>query len=269
MNKKMTTHLIKLTQECLERYWQHDYQYTLSHCSENVVWIGATMNQFMRGFDTVSKDFIMVDKELKKCHLSAQEFIIAHNDTKSCSICGRYLVTTDATEDIFLQVQQRCTFIWKLEENEPKIQCINVSNPMGELYLKEDEQFPNWLGKKALQHLNEAISLSTKQKRFSIADKDGSTLFLHENEVEYVQANNHSTILHLLNGQKEVSLLFADFMKKYGSSLVSVHRSYAVNPMYVVRMENNKIFMQSGDILPVPEKKISETREMLKNIIET
>lgn len=268
MNKEMTNRLIELTQECLERYWQHDYQYVLSYCSADVGWIGATQSQFMQGIEAVTADFANTDREIKRCHLNNQEFFIAHNDVKSCSVCGRYLVTTDEGEDVFLQVQQRCTFIWKMEKDKPKIQCINVSNPMGELTLNEGEQFPNWLGVRTLNYLSETIALSKKQNRFAIMDKEGGMYFVYENEIEYVQADGHDIELHLMDKVRKMHLRFSEFVETYGSQLVLVHRSYAVNPLYIVSIVERKITMQSGAVIPIPEKKLIEVKEILKKRIE-
>lgn len=268
MNKKTSNKLLELTQECLVRYWQHDYEYVLGFCSGNVTWIGATGEQFMRGIDAVRDNFAAVDKEIKKCHLNHQEFFIAHDDIKSCSVCGRYLVTTDAGEDCFLQVQQRCQFIWMLEKGEPKIQSIYVSNPMGELHLNEGEKFPNWLGQRSLQYLNETIALAKEQKRFTIIDTKGVTHFLYENEVEYIKAEGHNVILHLQDEKLKIYLRFSAFMEKYGENLVQVHRCYAVNPMYVVCIMENKMIMQSGEVISIPVKRIAELRESLKAAVE-
>lgn len=264
MNKKISKELLELTQECLMRYWQHDYEYVLGFCSKNVTWIGSTEEQFMRGIDAVRADFAAVDREIKSCHLNHQEFFIAHIDTKSCSVCGRYLVTTDAGEDSFLQVQQRCQFVWMMENGEPKIQSIYVSNPMGELYLNDGEQFPNWLGKRTLQYVKESIALAKEQKRFAITDVMGVTHFLCENEVEHIKADGHNVILYIKGKETKFYLRFSDYMEKHGNSLVQVHRCYAVNPMYVVQMENNKITMQSGTVIAIPVKRIAALRERIK-----
>ena len=127
---------MRLTQECLTRYWQLDIDYIISLCDEDVVWIGALQSEF-----TVGKDAFIGGsdrcKKLKPCHLVSQEYVVAQNAGTACTIAGRYLVTTDETVEYFLQAQQRCTFTWEMVEGDLKIKAAHVSNPIGELKSKK------------------------------------------------------------------------------------------------------------------------------------
>lgn len=114
MNKKMVQKLVDLTRECLARYWQLDAEYILSFCSPDVFWIGAIQSQFIEGFEACAEDLRRSVTEIKPCHLQQQEFFVAQNTGNACTIVGKYLVTTDETEEYFLQVQQRCTMTWEL-----------------------------------------------------------------------------------------------------------------------------------------------------------
>lgn len=40
MNKKMIQEVLKLTEECISRYWQLDIDFILSYCHEDVMWTG-------------------------------------------------------------------------------------------------------------------------------------------------------------------------------------------------------------------------------------
>lgn len=113
MNKKTLQEVIQLTQECLARYWQLDPEYALDYCDDNVTWIGSVQSQFMEGKDAVTQDFRSTMREIKPCHLLQQEFSVVQNVGNACTIMGRYLTTTDDSVEYFLQVQQRCTFVWE------------------------------------------------------------------------------------------------------------------------------------------------------------
>ena len=40
--------LVRLTQQCWQHYWQLDVDFILGHCDENVTWIGAEQDEFIR-----------------------------------------------------------------------------------------------------------------------------------------------------------------------------------------------------------------------------
>lgn len=269
LDRKLMNHLVELTQECLSRYWQLDYEYTLQHCLEEVTWIGSTMEQYMVGIEAVRQDFETVNQELKRCHLKYQDFHIAHNSGNSCSVAGRYMVTTDPEAGVFLQVQQRCLFIWvKKGSDEPKIACIYVSNPMGELNLEKEEQFHNALGKVAWRYLKSGLEEKLERKRCSIQDKTGVIHFFFPYEMEYVEAKGHDLYLHLLNQVIVIKKSFSSFMEEYGLELIQVHRSYAVNPGCVSKLSMTGLMMDSGAVIPVPLKKQTEVRVQFKEFLE-
>lgn len=70
-------------------------------------------------------------KELKPCYLSRQEFTVVQNIENGCTIVCRYFTTTADDVGYFFQVQQRCTFVWKIINNIPKIKHCHISNPIG------------------------------------------------------------------------------------------------------------------------------------------
>ena len=106
MTKKNIDEVMRLTQECLTRYWQLDIDYIISLCDEDVVWIGALQSEFTMGKDAFIEDLTAVKKELKPCHLVSQEYVVAQNAGTACTIAGRYLVTTDETVEYFLQASR-------------------------------------------------------------------------------------------------------------------------------------------------------------------
>ena len=80
---------------------------------------------------------------------------MVQNVGNACTVAGRYLTTTDDEVGYFLQVMQRCTFVWELVDGVPKIKHIHVSNPMGELRLADGELFPDALGQMSKQYWND------------------------------------------------------------------------------------------------------------------
>lgn len=267
MNRKTLQEVVQLTQECLARYWQLDPEYVLDYCDDNVVWVGSIQSQFMEGKDAVTQDFQNSMRELKPCHLLGQEFIIAQNTGNACTIVGRYLTTTDDEVEYFLQVQQRCTFVWEQTGDGLKIKHIHISNPMGELKVAEGKLFVNELGKMAGEYLMNHIRTMQEKKQIIVTDKNDIIHFLVLSEVVYVDANGRDCIIHTVQGEHiNARMSITNFLAAAGENFISVHRSYVVNKTYISNIKKYEIIMLDGSRIPIPIKKYKEVREILTGL---
>lgn len=229
MKQKILQDIVNLTEECLRRYWQLDYNYVLDFCKEDVVWVGSTQEQFIQGYDLVKQDFEHSMLELKPCHIKNLEFFVAQNQVNCCTIVGRYLTTTDESVEYFLQVQQRCTFSWELVEGQPKIAHIHVSNPMGELKLAENECFVNKMGKMAQNYFNHYLESVLKENKIVVEDIKNVTHILLLSDIIYVSAYDKCVDLYMPNKKITAKISVSQFEKMAGEDFLSVHRSFVVN----------------------------------------
>lgn len=264
MNRKTLQEVVEKTQECLARYWQLDPEYVLSYCDDHVTYIGSIQSQFMEGKDAVVQDFQNSMEELKPCHLLDQEFIIAQNTGNACTIVSRYLTTTDDNVEYFLQVQQRCTFVWEQTKDGLKIKHMHISNPMGELKVAEGELFVNEMGKMAGEYLMNHLHTLEDKRRIIVTDKKGNIHFLMPSEVVYVDANGRDSIIHTIQGETiNARMKITDFKKTAGEHFISVHRSYLINDAYISRIQKYEVVMLDGNKIPIPVKKYKEVRKIL------
>ena len=270
MNRKTLQEVIQLTMECLVRYWQLDPEYVLSYCDDDVVWVGSIQSQFMEGKDGITQDFRNSMRELRPCHLLGQEFIVAQNTGNACTIVGRYLTTTDDDVEYFLQVQQRCTFIWEHTEDGLKIKHIHISNPMGELKVTEGELFVNEMGKMAREYLMNYIQTLQDREQIIVTDKNDIIHFLLLSEVVYVDASGRNCTIHTIQGEDvNARISITNFLATAGERFISVHRSYVVNKVYISRIQKYEIVMLDGSQIPIPVKKYKEVKEILIGLHDT
>lgn len=264
MNKKTVQEVLRLTEECLSRYWQLDIDFILGYCHEDVMWTGALQSEFMEGKEKMARDLQAVKKELKHCHLMMQEFLAVQNTGNVCTVAGRYLVTTDETEDCFIQAQQRCTFVWEQIDGKLQIRHIHVSNPIGEMKVAEGEYFVNQMGKMAKKYLLRHLHSIQDKDRLAAADMDDNVHFLSYQEVVYVAACGRNCTIITRSGEKlEVHMNISDILQAAGERLTAVHRSYAVNHRYISCVRRYEIVMTNGDRIPIPVKRYKEVRELL------
>lgn len=264
MNSKQLENAIQLTQNSLSRFWHKDYQFTLDYCKENVMLIGSLQEQFVQGLDAVRDILYRTSLEQPFCHLVGQEFHVVQNCGRACTIVGRYLVTTDASETFFLQSQQRCTYVWELEGDVLQIKHIHISDPLGELKLAEGEMFANTIGRMAtnyyLRHMENTIS----RPQLTVIGIDNATYFLHFQEIIYVCAMGRTIMIRTISGKSiEGRMSISDFQSIAGSKMILVHRSYTVNPDYVSAIKKDGITMADGSLIPVPAKRYTAIKELL------
>lgn len=264
MNKKMIQEVLKLTEECISRYWQLDIDFILSYCHEDVMWTGALQSEFMEGKEAMTKDFKALIKELKHCHMDRQEFLVVQNTGNVCTIAGRYLVTTDETEEYFLQAQQRCTCVWELIDGKLQIRHLHVSNPIGEMKVAEGELFVNQMGRMAKKYLLRHLRDLQDKDRLAVADMNDHIHFLSYQDILYVTACGRNCMIATRSlGKLEIHMSITEVLKAAGERLLSIHRSYAVNRQHISSVRRYEAVMANGDVIPLPVKRYKELREIL------
>lgn len=265
MVKKMLDKALELTKECWSRYWQLDLDFMLDHCADDITWVGAVQSEFMQGKDNVREDFEQLKKELKPCHLVGQEYFVMNNSGSTCTVIGRYLVTTDDSVEYFLQAQQRCTFVWENNGGSLEIKHIHVSNPIGEMKLGENEIFVNELGKMAGEYMKHHIDTLNDTSRIVGTSPDGHSHFLKRSEIICASALNKYCEIHTFSGDISLKMPISEFLKLAGSGFVAVHRSYVVNRDLIREIRPYDVVMVDGTAVPIPMRKYSQIREQLIN----
>lgn len=264
MTKKNIDEVMRLTQECLTRYWQLDIDYIINLCDDDVVWIGALQSEFTMGKDAFIEDLTAVKKELKPCHLVSQEYVVAQNAGTACTIAGRYLVTTDETVEYFLQAQQRCTFTWEMVEGDLKIKQLHVSNPIGELKVKKGEKFVNTIGEMAQRYLMNHIHALEDTRQLTVIDEKDVVHFLHNEDIVYAAAEGRNCRIYTVDGSEICGRLnMTEFQQICGKELVPVHRSYVINRNYISLIQRYEVVMLDGSKIPIPVKKYKEIKDCL------
>ena len=265
MRKEQLERAVELTRECLEQYWQGDASLILSHCAEDIVWIAAAQGQYLEGLEAVRQDCAATLPDLQRCRLLGQEFTAAQNLGSVCTVAGRYLVTTDETMPYFLQVQQRCTFVWELQKGELLLRHVHVSNPLGELKTDEGSNVVGQLGPMAQQYLLRHYQEQLEARRVMILDrKEGVIHFLAPVEILYAAANRRWCTIHTVKEEViPARMSITDFAHAVGEGFVSVHRSYVLNVAYITLVRPYCAVLENGEEIPIPVKKLREVRESL------
>lgn len=110
MRQKDVVALIDLTRECLEHYWQLDYEFLLRLCSPAVIGVEELRGKVMQGYDAVAEDMRQISQQICPCHVVRQEYLASMKQRNSCLIVGHYFISPDTEGDVRFQTEQRCSF---------------------------------------------------------------------------------------------------------------------------------------------------------------
>ena len=263
---KTEDEVVRLTAECLTRYWKRDYTFTFSHCAPKIVWISARQDEYLLTLDEVRENLETNCAAIPSCHLQHAEFQVAASCSELYVITGKYLVTTDPEEKFFLSAQQRCTFVWENTGNGLQISHIHISNPIGELKIAEDEAFPDTMGKMASHYMKEEILRLTSDRKLSVCDVNGSLIFLQLSDVMFISALGKETVVRTLTDCIFAKNSIKELAQQTQDCFVMTHRSYLVNPQYITAIRRYAITMRDGPELPVPRKKYDEIRRQILSV---
>ena len=265
MNKLVLQETVELTKECLKSICRLDCELLLSYCDKDTTYIGSLNNQYCQSCEEVEADIRASIAERKSCHILMQDFYAVRNSASSCTVFGRYIITTDESTGYFLQEQQRCTFVWSQTKEELKIKHIHFSAPVGELKVGAHEKFANIVGEMSKRYIERKIKEISSANRVSVTDNKGVVRFLPENKVLYISANQKQTVIHMNNEKVNIRKGFSETLSMF-PDFVRIHRSYAVNRDYVYEIGKNSVVMTNGEEIHIPVKKYREVRESLMKI---
>ena len=77
---KTEDEVVRLTAECLTRYWKRDYTFIFSHCAPKIVWISARQDEYLLTRDEVRENLETNCAAIPSCHL--QQFSVHLLDWK-------------------------------------------------------------------------------------------------------------------------------------------------------------------------------------------
>lgn len=262
MNKKLVEKAINETRQCLIHYWHNDSNYVDSYFAEDIMWIGALQRQFIQGRKIVFDDLADTNRTNPICNLFQQEFWCISNDRNTCTIVGRYYVTTDKSVDEIISEQQRCTFIWKAVNSELKLLHMHISSPVG--YLEEGEVFPHKIGKATYKYLSElAEKYDDKVNTLQVKDINGHIRFIFVGEIEYAEASGHYTTIFTVTEKITVKMAWKKFLDMIDKKFIRVHRSYVVQRNYIKLIKLKEILLLSGKSVPISRKYYKELEEKI------
>ena len=240
----------------VEAHYTGCRQAMLPHLDPNVVWLGAMEGQYA---DTAAGMLEILERE-KGIGFEIQhaEYRIVHADDQCATVFGVLRVHTAEDSGLVLAFRQRITFQYLRTGEGPKAVHIHVSN---DWQVKEaNEPLPFRAGKETYRYVQEILRRSqTTPRKLILQDLCGRDHILVENEVVFAEAQRTHSVVYSVNGPIELCENLGRLAGRL-PGLLRVHRSYLVNPDYVVGVSRFMLHLCDGYTVPVPAQRYTEIR---------
>lgn len=109
---------------------------------------------------------------------------------------------------------------------------------------------------------------STRPLVLQASDTKGTTHWVAPAQIMYVAAAHQYTNVYCVDRTVRMRASLGSILEQLAGTVVRVHRSYAVNPIYVSRLAGETLYLVNGAKLPVPAKRVKDVRLMLAQYCE-
>jgi len=206
----------------------------------------------------------IVDFCIKAQPLLAQlEFAIDSNasiyrDTHTCVtlVCARVL-RQDKPD-----INGRATLVWRLTARGPKLVHLHISAPVLEHTSEGIREF----FVKDSRNMHPA-SLLPEEKPLILKDSDNVTHVVVPRSVLYLEAQHQYVCVCQRTERFRIRNSLTDLLSRFPGYFVRVHRSYAVNVLYVSKVSREEIQLGDFEKVPIPLKQSAQIREKVLSVL--
>ena len=179
---------------------------------------------------------------------------------------GRFSASAWKNEETFLYTRQRATFIWKLTPNGFKLLHLHCTMardiPLeGNLddIIRQKGTVNRWYDYMLLAE-NRQIK---KEKRLLLKDIDGGIHYLLPSEILYISIMYRDTMIYT-STQSFCIRKNLNQLLELMPFLIQCHKSWLVNPLYVLEIRRYSITLTNDIQIPVGKTRYNKVREALK-----
>lgn len=250
----------------LKEYYHLNTEPLFSVLADDCVWLSIG-NLLVSGVEAIKEQFkngfIMPLFELEEPSFRQ----IETGSGGQLMVLGEYTLYASEQAEIICTVKQRATFCYRQEKEGYRLYHMHVSNEYNELV--GDEIFPVQVSRQTYQYVQRLLKESGKNSTRRLAVKEnGSVSFIDMRMIQFIQALERESILHLVNEKRQVQTSIRELEPELPDYFYRLHRSYFVNANYVAKIERYKLTLLNGEELPIPKMRYMQIREELTALIE-
>lgn len=221
-----------------EQYLMFFSRYVKNYCEKNNIKIQMNMHSSIKDLDLVSAiyDIAFLDIDMP----SISGFAIAKHLKRICHTCSIVYVSAK-TELVFDSFDYSTVenFIPKGSSEE------TLKRKMHQIFIKKIDSF---------YRINEnGIKIDIPKRNIIYLEKNHNDLYIHCTKKEYKLRCNLKTVLNDLNNIRV--------------NFVQIHKSFAVNLMFIQSFDNNRISLSNGQVVLVSRRYQKHFKTIYENRI--
>lgn len=145
-----------------KHYCENDVEAIIEKMDDDIVWVGAGENEYATGLACVAEIFRRFAGQVPKCNISREiyDVLLLADGVYLCS--GHMWIATDPTSQVYLQVHQRVSMIFRQHQQGFRCCHIHASNPYQDM-VEEDVGFPMKVAQQTYQYLQEQVKCEKRQ----------------------------------------------------------------------------------------------------------
>lgn len=255
--------LLENSKRAVHLYFERDMKNFADLLADDFIWIGSYNFQYTNR----KSDFLKAsEKEGKEqpAQISEEEYHLLSHENNLWIVYGCFSASAFDQSGKLLYTHQRLTMVWKKEHNSLKLLHINCTMardimletalPIQEKLLPETRWF---------DYIRQ-LEQSRDETPVFIKDIEGENHYLLPSEIFYAHAENKYSMIYTFR-QTIHSCHTLQQLLKTVPQLLQVHKSWLINPAYLLRIRRYSITLSRGIEIPVGKSRYNEIIEHLKH----
>ena len=259
--------------ELISSFGSDDFSGLNSLVAEDVLYMTPRTSVPSRG----NKQFVREMKELS--NLFGSDVVpsrimldVIDLSPESWLVAARYGLVHDSQEADEASTSVLQSSVWTADIDQPDAQVKLVACHTS---LPEEQSAASVISAESIRSfaselLRASGARTNEEGKVSLQARDskGLTHWVQPSSVIYVEASHQYTNVYCRDRSIRLRTPFSTVLEQLGNVVIKVHRSYAINPAYVSTLENEMLYLTTGDKVPVPAKRVKTVRAALADRFE-
>ena len=249
----------------LTEYYNNRTEPYFNHMSENAVWHGPRIGQYIAGLEQIREAW---DREENFLTFTLGNLKAEYLQTSpsSCEVMMMFNVTTHYPNGEDISLFQRIQLSWadivytdenNLRKRVSKIFMTHISNPV-------EQHSADFIYPLHYIELYRKAQYPVQEPRISFRGTNNAFYAVAVSSIIWIETtSDQCCLIHTRENALKTRTTMKEIEKQTEGFLVRVHSSYIVNPLDVVSVWRFKVSLSDGTVLPIPEKKYTAIKKKL------
>lgn len=264
--------IIQASIDMITEYYRNNLEPFFNFVADDVLWIGPRGGQVLVGRESLIRTWTSEQDHQLRFSMGNIEVLTATTGRGNLEVLLEYYVHTHFPDGNVDTHHQRLHYSWgnrQIEENGetktvPKICMLHISNVSADVK-KIGKVYP----KTASDSHRDAIRTKLSRVGFRTVCGQGmneESYYFNSSTILWIESadNSKHSLIHTSEGTFKAREPLRYFEEQLSGTLVRVHMSYLINPLYLRSVRRFEVELTDGTVLSIPEKKYTMVRQKLQ-----